>query len=100
MGHPDEDEWRQEAAMTEWFEEQLRAQIREPVFAFLARYGDAVQERVDACRNEAAQLRKAGFYGASLVRAAAGIEVAVRFFLVKPLVLGAFLSDEWARLLT
>lgn len=100
MGHPDEDEWRQDAAMMEWFDDQLKAQAREPVFAFLARYGDAVQARVDTCRTESAALRAAGFPGAALVRTAAGIELAVRFFLVQPLVLSAFLSDEWARLLT
>lgn len=100
MGHPDEEEWRQEAAMMEWFEEQLREQSREPVFAYLAKYGDAVQERVDLCRRESSQLRAAGFAGAALVRAAAGIEIAVRFFLARPLVLSAFLSDEWAQALT
>lgn len=100
MGHPDEDEWRQEAAMMEWFEDQLRQQSHEPVFAYLAKYGDSIQERVDACRQEAIALRTAGFHGASLVRAAAGIEVSIRFFLARPLVLSAFLSDEWAHVLT
>jgi hypothetical protein len=100
MGHPDEEEWRQEAAMDEWFDDQLKAQSRQPVFAFLARFGDAVQERVDACIHDATRLRTAGFPGAALVRAAAGIEITIRFFLAKPLVLGAFLSDEWAEALT
>lgn len=100
MGHPDEQEWLAEGAQMEWFDEQLRAQAREPVFAYLARHGDAIQERVDSSANEAARLRADGFPGAAVVRTAAAIEVAIRFFLVKPLVLGAFLSDEWASLLT
>lgn len=100
MGHPDEDQWRAEAAMMEWFEDQLKAQTREPVFAFLAKHGDAVQERVDLCMAEATQLLAGGFPGAALVRAAAGIEITIRFFLVNPLVLGAFLSGEWAQSLT
>jgi hypothetical protein len=100
MGHPDEEEWRQEAAMDEWFDDQLEAQSRQPVFAFLARFGDSIQERVDACINDATRLRAAGFPGAALERAAAGIEITIRFFLAKPLVLGAFLSDEWAEALT
>lgn len=100
MGHPDEEEWRQEAAMMEWFEEQLQGQAREPVFAYLAKYGDSVQARVDSCNDEATGLLAAGFPGAALVRVAAGIEVTVRFFLARPLVLSAFLSDEWAQVLT
>ena len=100
MGHPDEEEWRQEAAMSDWFEDQLQSQAHGQVFAFLAKYGDAVQDRVDTCAAEAASLLAAGFPGASLVRSAAGIEVTVRFFLARPLVLGAFRSDEWANTLT
>jgi hypothetical protein len=100
MGDPHEQELLEEAAQMEWFDEQLRAQTREPVFAYLARYGDAIQERVDASAQEASDLRANGFPGAAVVRAAAAIEIAIRFFLVKPLVLGAFLSDEWAALLT
>jgi hypothetical protein len=42
----------------------------------------------------------AGFHGASLVRAAAGIEITIRFFLARPLVLGAFLADDWAQLIS
>jgi hypothetical protein len=33
-----------------------------------------------------------------LVRATAGIEITIRFFLVRPLLQGAFLSDAWAQL--
>ena len=100
MGHPDEEEWRQEAALEEWFNERLTSQAREPVFAYLARHGDAVQERVDLCLSEAQRLLSAGYAGAALVRSAAGIEIAVKFFISKPLVLGAFLSDDWAEALT
>jgi len=100
MGHPDEEEWRADDAMGEWFEEQLQQQSREPVFAYLAKYGDAVQERVDSCRQEATELHADGFYGAALVCAAAGIEITIRFFLARPLVLSAFLSEEWAQALT
>lgn len=71
----------------------------EPVFAYLARYGDAVQQRVDSSLIEAPDLLAKGHAGAALVRAASGIELAIRFFLVRPLVQGAFLSDQWAQTL-
>ena len=99
MYHPDEDEWRQDEAMQDFLDEQLRELTEAPVIAYLAKYGDAIQERVDRCRAESAALVKAGFNGASLARAAAGLEIAVRFFLARPLVQGAFLSDEWAQAL-
>ena len=53
----------------------------------------------DGVFTQARQLADAGHPGAARVRAAAGIEVAVRFFLARPLLQGAFLSDEWAQLL-
>jgi hypothetical protein len=99
MGHPDEDEWRAEEAMMDFLDEQLREIAEAPVISYLARYGDAIQARVDACVNEAGRLLAADFPGASLVRAAAGLEIAVRFFLARPLVQGAFMSDEWAQAL-
>jgi hypothetical protein len=98
--HPDQYEWEQEEAEARLFEEQLQALAEEPVFAYLARHGDAVQERVERCRDEAAALSSAGFDGAALVRAAAGIELTVRFFLARPLLQGAFLSEAWASALT
>jgi hypothetical protein len=93
-------EYAREAAMEEFIAEQLKELAEGPAFAYLARFGDAVQERVDACRTEAEALLAAGFSGASLVRATAGIEIVVRYFLARPLVQGAFLSDEWANLLS
>ena len=78
---------------------RLCAEIEGAVFAYLTRFGDSVQERLDVCRQEAAALCEAGFWGAALIRAAAGIELTVKFFLARPLVQGAFLSDQWAQLL-
>lgn len=44
-------------------------------------------------------MRNAGFFGAALDRSASGIELTIRFFLVRPLIRSAFSSDEWAALL-
>ncbi len=86
--------------MERFIEEQLRQISESPVIYYLARFGDAIEERVQLCRSEAADLAAAGFHGAALVRSAAGIEITIRFFLARPLVQGAFLSDEWAALLS
>lgn len=96
----DEYEARQEQWLEDYFREQLQAQSEDHAAYYLSRNGDAVQERVDACRAEAQSLRAANFPGPSVVRAVTGIEVAIRFFLAMPLVQGAFLSDEWAESLT
>ena len=92
--------YQQEAAMEEFLEEELRRISEEPVFYYLAVYGDAIEERVKRCLSQAQALSDNGYPGAALTRAASGIEVTIRFFLARPLVQGAFLSDEWAELLS
>lgn len=71
-----------------------------PVFVYLTKYGDAIEERIRRCSEEATALRCAGYWGAALIRSAAAIEITIIFFLARPLVEGAFLSDEWAALLS
>ena len=92
--------YEQEAAMKKFLNEELQRIAEEPVFFYLAKYGDAIEERVNRCLNQARDLIKAGYFGAALVRATAGIEITLRFFLARPLVQGAFLSDDWAHLIS
>jgi len=94
-----DDEYRMDAFLDEFLERELRQLAEGPVFQYLATYGDAIEGRVRACIAESRQLLDAGYPGAALVRAAAGIEITIRFFLARPLLHGAFLSDEWAQLL-
>ena len=96
-GYEDElqDEW-----FSTYFDEELRHLAEAPAFEYLAHYGDAIEDRVRNCQTEAHLLRNSGFPGAALVRAAAGIEIVIRFFLARPLLQGAFLSNEWAQLLS
>ena len=82
------------------FEEDLKDQSRAAVKAYLGRYGDAIDERVKASLVEANALLKHGHFGPALCAAAIAIELMIRFMLVRPLVQGAFLSDEWAAILT
>src|SRR5260370_1429708 len=88
-----------EEGMAAFLEDELRRISEEPAFAFLAHHGDAIEARVKRCIDQAQSLVATGHFGAALVRAAAGIEITVRFFLARPLVQGAFLSDDWAELL-
>ncbi len=92
--------YQQEAAMEEFLEEELRRISEEPVFYYLAVFGDAIEDRVKRCIDQAQALIGNGYPGAALTRAATGIEVTIRFFLARPLVQGAFLSDKWAELLS
>jgi len=96
----DYNEYQQEAAMEEFLEEELRRISEEPVFYYLAAFGDAIENRVKRCIEQAEALLANRYPGAALTRAATGIEIAIRFFLARPLVQGAFLSDEWAELLS
>jgi hypothetical protein len=93
-------DYQEEAAMEEFLEEELRRISEEPVFSYLAVFGDAIEARVNRCLAQAQTLSDSGYPGAALTRAASGIEVTIRFFLARPLVQGAFLSDDWAELLS
>jgi hypothetical protein len=84
----------------ELVEDALRGISEESVKGYLGKYGDAVEERVRFCLNQAGRLKHGGYWGASLVLSATAIELIIRFMLLRPLVQGAFLSDEWADILS
>lgn len=92
--------YEEEEAMERFLSEQLRELAEAPVFSYLSKYGDAIEERIRHCIEEATTLRNAGYWGASLIRTAAAIEITIRFFIARPLVQGAFLSDNWAAVLS
>ncbi len=100
MSWDDYHRYQQEDAMGAYLEEELRRIAEEPVFAYLAVHGDAIEARVKRCLGQAQALSGSGSHGAALTRAASGIEVTIRFFLARPLVQGAFLSEDWADLLS
>ena len=98
--YEDYDDLMQDEWLSKYVDEELQRLAEAPVFDYLAHYGDAIEDRVRACVSDARALAAAGFHGAALVRAAAGIEITIRFFLPRPLVQGAFLSNECSRLLS
>ena len=71
----------------------------ENIRAYLAQNGDAIQVRVNRCIDESDSLLAAGHFGAALVVAVTATEIIIRFFVLRPLVQGAFLSDQLAGLL-
>jgi hypothetical protein len=109
MDEYDYDDLRDQGTMDEYdyddlrdrmIEDTLRSQSEEAVRWRLATVGDAIEARVRRCLIQAEKLLQLSFYGPSLVSSVSAIELTIRFLLVKPLISGAFLSDQWASLLT
>jgi hypothetical protein len=100
MSWDDYSYYEREAAMEAFLKEELRRIAEEPVFMYLAVHGDAIEARVKRCLTQAEALSGSGYHGAALTCAASGIEITIRFFLARPLVQGAFLSEDWAELLS
>lgn len=97
----DDDMWwyEQEAAEEAFIEETLKGISTGNAQEYLGSYGDAIQDRVDRCIKDARDLVASGSNGSATVMAASAIEIVIRFMLVRPLVQGAFLSDEWSAIL-
>jgi len=98
--YDEEGDHQMEVWLDQYLENELERLSKEAAFNFLAHNGDAIEARVRQCLADANALRDIGFAAASLVSAVVGIEVTIRFFLLQPLLQGAFLSREWAALLT
>lgn len=93
-------DYEMEGYLSDHLEHELKRLAEGPAFEYLATNGDAIEARVQSCRQEAQHLLESGFPSSALIRAAAAIEIAIRFYLARPLLQGAFLSDQWAGLLS
>lgn len=89
-----------DAAMAEFIENSIAEIAQENVRCYLGTYGDAVEERVRGCTKEAKKLLESKFWGPSLTSSVTAIEIIIRFMILRPLVQGAFLSEEWADILS
>jgi hypothetical protein len=98
----DDDEYLYEmdAAMQQLEEDVLERTSVENVTGYLGKYGDAITERIHSCRDIASSLLLSKYYAASLITSVIGIELTIRFLLVRPIVQGAFLPNELATMLT
>lgn len=96
----EDDTWDlQSDAEAALIEEGIRNQRDDQIADYLGTYGDAVQERIDRCLSEARQLVHRGFHAPAVVCAVTAAELAIRYFILRPILQGAFLSEEWARIL-
>src|SRR5262249_4872233 len=96
----DEAYYEEEAAKEAFIDDTLRGISEDGVRSYLGQYGDAIDERVLNCIRQAKELQDTGFFQPAVVSATTAIELIVRFLLIHPLIQAAFLSEEWAYLLT
>ena len=89
-----------DAAMAEFIENSVAEIAQDNVRGYLGTYGDAVEKRVRECALEAKKLLELKFWGPSLTLSVTAIEIIIRFMILRPLVQGAFLSEEWAYILS
>ena len=93
-------DYEEETAIEEFLEESLTAISEENARSYLGTYGDVIEQRVSACRCLAEKLCGDGYYGPAITVATTAMELIIRFMLLRPLVQGAFLSDEWSEILS
>jgi hypothetical protein len=99
-GWDDREYYEEEAAQAEFIQETLKNISEDGVRNYLGTYGDAVDARIEHCMKEARMLLTGGFFQSAVVSAVTAIELTIRFLLLRPLMQAAFLSEEWASLLT
>lgn len=101
MSHRDDlSYYEEEMGRDALIEETLKGISRDGVSGYLGTYGDAIDGRILDSIDQAHRLLAAGFTQSSLILATTAIEIIVRFLLIHPLIQGAFLSEDWAYLLT
>jgi hypothetical protein len=95
-----EDEYFEEIGQQELIAQALKDISQDGVREYLGTYGDAISKRVEYVLAQAMYARQSGFPHFAVVGAVTAIELTTRYMLVRPLLQGAFLSDDWAQLLT
>lgn len=92
--------YQEEAALEAFIKDSLKDISEDNIRAYLGTYGDAIEGRVKECIRQSEELYRRNYYGQSLTGSLTAIEIIIRFLLLRPLVQGAFLSDEWAEILS
>ena len=87
----------------EYMEEEVRQAFEgrsaDSIRAYLGTYGGAVTDRVEGAIKEARDLLAAGHPGPATLLSATAVELIVSHLVIRPIVQGAFLSDQWAAVL-
>lgn len=97
--HEAEGEAALDAFRDEVYEDMLNELRAEPVIDYLRRYGDMIETRIFLSTGQASKLVEIRFWGPALVSACTAIELIIGYLILRPLVQGAFLSEEWADIL-
>jgi hypothetical protein len=92
--------YEEEAAQAAFIEDTLKNISEDGVRNYLGTYGDAIDARIQNCMKDARMLMGGDFLQSAVVSAVTAIELTIRFLLLRPLMQAAFLSEEWANLLT
>ncbi len=97
-----EDYWAdyaREEYESQLIEHGISDRTNEQISNYLGIYGDAIQERIDRCLNDAKVQLKNGFPSSAIVSAVTASELSIHFFILRPVLEGAFLSEEWSEIL-
>jgi hypothetical protein len=92
--------YEEEAAQAAFIEDTLKNISEDGVRNYLGTYGGAIDARIQNCMKDARMLMGGDFLQSAVVSAVTAIELTIRFLLLRPLMQAAFLSEEWANLLT
>ncbi|MDH6259152.1 hypothetical protein M2427_003080 [Bradyrhizobium sp. BR13661] len=94
-----EEEYWEEIGRQEDIANAIKNLSKQPIRDFLGIYGDAIDKRLDDVIAQARYARQGGYPRFCVVGAVTAIELTTRYMLVEPLLQGAFLSENWARIL-
>jgi len=83
----------------ETFELGIQELSKGNVRDYYLKYGDCIQERINFCINQSESLYKMVYGGAALTMSATAAEIITRYIILRPLIQGALLSEEWADIL-
>ena len=97
---PYEDQYFEEIGRQELVAEALKGISEDGIREYLGIYGDAIDKRFENVIAQVTYARQAGFPHFAVIGAVTAIELITRYMLFRPLLQGAFLSDDWAQLLT
>jgi hypothetical protein len=88
----------------EKYEEELKElgikeKSEENIKSYYFTYGESAQRRINSCLKIADGLHNSGFYGSAVALFSTSAEIIIRYLVLRPLIQGAILSDEWAEIL-
>lgn len=72
----------------------------ENTFNYLCKYGDEVYRRTEGLISEALELVKIEYYNQALISAIAALEITIKFLILRPILLGGLVDNQFVEILT